>query len=131
MRVTLLHQERDPTPAGNFRMDDAQPNDRCADLLKAIADPDRLKIIQYLADGAHSVGEIAEAIDEKMVNVSHHLGVLRHAGFVIAKKQGRFVAYALSPEFFPKQKKKSSLQVELGCCCLTLSPNSANALRIG
>ena len=102
-------------------MEDVLESDRCAELLKTIADPERLKIIQCLREGPHKVGEIAEMLDEKLVNVSHHLGVLRQAGFVLATKQGRFVAYALNPEFFSNKRKGNALQqVDLGCCRLEL-----------
>ena len=36
----------------------------------------------------------------EVVNVSHHLGVLRHAGVVLDEKQGRFVVYRLHPDVF-------------------------------
>lgn len=102
-------------------MDDALESDRCAQLLKAIADPERLRIVQCLRSGSRNVGEIAEALKLEIANVSHHLGVLKHSGFVLADKQGRFVVYSLNPEVFmntPSSQKPN--RIELGCCRIEL-----------
>ncbi len=64
-------------------MNDKLESDRCARLLRAMADPERLKIVQCLRDGPKNVSEIAELLGEEVVNVSHHLGVLRNAGIAL------------------------------------------------
>jgi ArsR family transcriptional regulator len=97
-------------------MEDALESDRCAHLLKAIADPERLKIIQCLRHGPLNVGEIAAKVEDEVVNVSHHLGVLRQSDFVLAEKQGRFVVYSLNPEVFTKSRGKAANRIDLGCC---------------
>jgi ArsR family transcriptional regulator len=102
-------------------MDDALDSSRCAQLLKAIADPERLRIVQCLRSGSHHVGAIAQMLDLEIANVSHHLGVLKQSGFVLADKRGRFVVYSLNPEIFvarPSGKKPN--RIELGCCCIEL-----------
>lgn len=102
-------------------MEDVLESSRCAQLLKAIADPDRLRIVQCLRDGEHNVGEIAAKLDADIANVSHHLGVLRHSGFILADKQGRFVVYSLNPEMFiAKPSGKAPNRIELGCCRIDL-----------
>ena len=60
-------------------MEDRLQSESCARSLKALADPDRLKIIQFLQHGPHNVSQIAEALQREVANVSHHLGVLRNA----------------------------------------------------
>ena len=56
------------------------------------------------------------------VNVSHHLGVLRHAKLIRGKKKGRFVWYSLCPgvleEAVAAGVPKEALN--LGCCRLEL-----------
>jgi len=102
-------------------MDDVLESSRCAQLLKAIADPDRLRIVQCLRGGAHNVGEIAAKLDADIANVSHHLGILRQSGFLLADKQGRFVVYTLNPEIFQsKSTGKEPNRIELGCCRIDL-----------
>jgi ArsR family transcriptional regulator, nickel/cobalt-responsive transcriptional repressor len=59
--------------------------------LKALSEPDRLKIMQCLQDGPKNVSELAGLLDRELANVSHHLSVLRHAGLVQDQKQGKYV----------------------------------------
>ena len=98
-------------------MDDQLQSTECARALKALADPDRLKIIQCLQGGPKNVGELAEMLGRVMVNVSHHLGVLRNAGLVCDERQGKFIVYSLHPNVF---RSKEGDCVDLGCCRLKL-----------
>ena len=79
-------------------MTDAQWAKQSAGLIKSLADPTRLRIVDTLIDGEKNVGEIATVLGVEIVNVSHHLQVLRQAGVVTNEKRGRFVAYSLNPE---------------------------------
>ena len=102
-------------------MRDRLQSDDCARFLKALADPDRLRIVQCLQAGPKNVSEIAAQLGVELANVSHHLGVLRHAGLVQDEKQGKFVVYALDPEIYRRQKKGAGLDMlDLGCCRLEL-----------
>jgi ArsR family transcriptional regulator, nickel/cobalt-responsive transcriptional repressor len=101
-------------------MRDRLQSDKCARFLKALADPDRLKIVQCLQDGPKNVTDLATALGKEMANVSHHLKVLRHAGLVQDEKGGRF--YQLHPEVFrPKQSGAAMNLLDLGCCRLELN----------
>ena len=94
----------------------------CARALKALADPERLKIIQCLQEGPQNVSQIAHLLHAEIANVSHHLGVLRHAGLVIDQKEGKFVIYSLNPEIFRPAAPGQPPQVaDLGCCRLDLT----------
>jgi DNA-binding transcriptional ArsR family regulator len=97
--------------------DPLQPQ-RCARLLSALAAPERLRIIRYLRDGPRNVSEIAEMLGTAVVNASHHLMVLRHAGLARSEKQGRFVLYSVSPNVLPPEGESDHL--DLGCCRLEL-----------
>jgi DNA-binding transcriptional ArsR family regulator len=67
------------------------------------------------------VSEIAEALAEEIVKVSHHLGVLRHAGIVRDNKQGRFVIYRLNPDVFhPTPSNRDHDHLDFGCCRIEL-----------
>jgi ArsR family transcriptional regulator, nickel/cobalt-responsive transcriptional repressor len=104
------------------RMNDTLQSNRCAELLKAIADPDRLRIVQCLQQGPLNVGQLAIELGRDLGSTSHHLGVLRHAGFVLAEKHGKFVVYSLNPEFFTTNPKdEGPNRIELGCCHLVLT----------
>ena len=96
--------------------------DDCARRLKALAEPERLRIVNCLFAGARNVGDLAAALDDDIVKVSHHLGVLRNAGLVQAEKQGRFVVYALHPDVVAAARLVGDQrQIDLGCCRLDLS----------
>jgi DNA-binding transcriptional ArsR family regulator len=98
--------------------------DRCARVLRALADPERLRIIHCLRGGARNVTELATLLDAEVVNVSHHLGVLRHAGLVLDEKQGRFVNYRLHPDVFQAQNGRAGTEhLDLGCCRLEIPKN--------
>ncbi len=71
-----------------------------ASMLKAVADPDRLKIVSNLRQGPKSVGQLAKLLRSEIVNVSHHLGVLRKRRIVTFEKKGRFVHYKLNPDVY-------------------------------
>ena len=92
--------------------------ERCAAKLSALAAPERLKVVRYLIDGVRNVTEIADMLKTAPVNVSHHLGVLRRAGFVKSKKQGRFVLYSLNPDVLERGAEGEPVFLNLGCCRL-------------
>jgi DNA-binding transcriptional ArsR family regulator len=68
------------------------------DLLAALADPGRQDLVQLLAREELNVGEIAARISLSRPTVSHHLGILRRAGLVRARKQGKEVHYRLNKD---------------------------------
>jgi DNA-binding transcriptional ArsR family regulator len=91
----------------------------CARKLHALAAPERLNILCYLRDGARNVTEIAEMLDMRLVNVSHHLTVLRQAGIVRGHKSGRFVYYSLTPGLLQRDSVRAAVEYfDLGCCRL-------------
>lgn len=98
---------------------DAAELEYCAGALRALGDPIRLRIIQHLRSGPSNVGDLATAIDNTTVTVSHHLGILYHAGFVARSKRGRFVVYSLQRTVFI-QTSKGQEQIDLRCCRLEL-----------
>jgi DNA-binding transcriptional ArsR family regulator len=103
--------------------DPMQPK-RCAELLGALAAPERLQIVRLLRDGPKNVSELAQRMKSSIVNVSHHLGVLRHAGLVRNKKQGRFVVYSLPPGVLQEEDAAGANEhLDLGCCRLEMPKN--------
>lgn len=77
----------------------------------------RLRIVDVLRDGEKTVSQIAESIGEEMVNVSHHLGILYHAGIVEKRKQGRNVLYRLHPDVTAVSRGGKE-HLDFGCCRL-------------
>ncbi len=73
---------------------------KVAALLAAVAEPTRLRVLWQLAKGPEHVGKLADLVGIPMVNMSHHLGVMRQAGVLDDAKDGRRVIYKLRPEVF-------------------------------
>jgi len=67
---------------------------------KALADVNRLRIVQRLAQGEASVSELIERIGLSQPLVSWHIGRLRHAGLVQTRRVGRETISRLVPEAF-------------------------------
>jgi DNA-binding transcriptional ArsR family regulator len=102
-------------------MEDPLQPKHCADMLSALAAPERLRILRYLSRGPKSVTEIAAALGTVLVNVSHHLNVLHNANFVRREKRGRFVYYSLRPGVWQLSGSVAEMvRVDLGCCCLEI-----------
>lgn len=103
-------------------MTDHKQAKECADLLQAIAEPNRIRIIECLRSGSKNVTELAKLLNVEIVNVSHHLGVLRQAQLVNDEKQGRFVVYSLNPKHFQHDNNKST-HLDLGWCRVEIPHN--------
>lgn len=67
----------------------------CADVLKAIAQPTRLRIIELLRDGEHCVCEIFPAIGQEQSNTSRHLQTMLKSGILKQRKEGLKIYYSL------------------------------------
>ena len=74
-----------------------------ADLFKALAHPARVRALELLAEGEHSVTELQAEIGIESSHLSQQLAVLRRAGLVTTRREGATVHYAV----------KSPLVVEL------------------
>jgi ArsR family transcriptional regulator len=74
--------------------------ERLADYCSVMANPKRLAILWFLANGERSVGAIAEAIGVTIQNASQHLRVMRDRGAVENRQEGQTVLYRISsPKF--------------------------------
>jgi ArsR family transcriptional regulator, arsenate/arsenite/antimonite-responsive transcriptional repressor len=67
-------------------------------LLKALADPIRLQVIEALGGGERCVCELTEELGLAQSKLSFHLKVLREAGLLADRQSGRWVYYRLQPE---------------------------------
>ena len=72
-----------------------QNRNRTAAIAKALADPKRLCVVEELAAGERSVGDLSRCIGCQVPNMSQHLAVLRSAGIVESRREGSTVFYRL------------------------------------
>ena len=67
-------------------------------LLRALADPIRREILTLLKDGQKSAGEISDCFPVSGAAVSRHLSVLKEAGLVTDRREGKFIYYEWNPQ---------------------------------
>ena len=75
--------------------------ERIAPLLKALADPVRLRLLSLVgshADGEACVCDLNDAFDLSQPTISHHLKVLHESGLLDRSKRGVWVYYRVKPE---------------------------------
>lgn len=78
----------------------AQQAERISPLLKALADPVRLRLLSLVAshaDGEACVCDLNDAFDLSQPTISHHLKVLHEVGLLDRTKRGVWVYYAIKP----------------------------------
>jgi DNA-binding transcriptional ArsR family regulator len=86
---------QDKLAAGQMK---EQMNEICVDVsrvLKALAHPQRLLILCYLAEGEKTVSEIEAQCEASQSSVSQFLNRMRLEGLIDSKKQGQFVHYKI------------------------------------
>jgi ArsR family transcriptional regulator, virulence genes transcriptional regulator len=69
---------------------------RYAAVGRALSDPKRLCVLESLAVGELSVGDLSARVNCQVPNMSQHLAVLRSAGLVTTRRTGSTVFYRLA-----------------------------------
>jgi ArsR family transcriptional regulator len=68
------------------------------DLIRVLADPLRLQIVNLLAKETLCTTHLVEETGARQTNLSNHLKVLREAGLVETEPCGRYIYYRLKPD---------------------------------
>ena len=77
-----------PVEAGGVEM--------VAKFFRALGDPVRLRLLEFLLEGEHTVTECVEHIGLSQGRVSTHLGCLSDCGYVSVRRSGRFAYYQVA-----------------------------------
>jgi ArsR family transcriptional regulator, arsenate/arsenite/antimonite-responsive transcriptional repressor len=103
--------------------------DRAVELFHALSDATRLAILDMLRGGERCVCELQDELDAAQSRLSFHLKVLREAGLVSDRREGRWSYYSIVPESLaevhdlavtmqPKPAARGALPVlRAGSCC--------------
>ncbi len=67
-------------------------------LFQALADSSRRAILQSLTQGEAAVRDLTARFDLSQPAISQHLAVLKDAGLVVSRREGRLVYYRVEPE---------------------------------
>lgn len=71
---------------------------RAVQLFHALSDETRVGIIEKLRSGEHCVCDLQDDLDAAQSRLSFHLRVLKEAGLVADRKEGRWSYYSIVPE---------------------------------
>lgn len=75
------------------------------DAFKALADPTRRRILELLAQGDLTAGEVAAQFAMTKPSVSHHLNILKTAGLVSDQRSGQNIVYSVNLTVFQELLK--------------------------
>ena len=92
---------------------------RIAQLCNALADEARVEIVSRLLDGEKCVCDLTDALETGQSRLSYHLKVLKDAGLVTDRREGRWAYYTLARDAFLEAEELLS----------TLRPRATRALR--
>ena len=95
-----------------------------ARLFHALSDETRLSILQRLRMGERCVCDLTDALDAAQSRLSFHLKVLKDAGLVTDRREGRWMYYTLNPEALSEVAElvetlaspPSAAERKNGCC---------------
>jgi ArsR family transcriptional regulator len=98
--------------------------DRAARLFHALSDPTRLSILQRLRLGERCVCDLTDALDAAQSRLSFHLKVLKDAGLVTDRREGRWMYYTLNIDVLAEvgeyvegmASAPSAAERRSGCC---------------
>jgi len=69
--------------------------ERIAEILKALAHPTRVKIVDYLSKGEKCVKDIWQELEIPQPTVSQHINILRNAGIISFRREGVKTCYRI------------------------------------
>ena len=90
---------------------------------RALADENRLRIVDLLRNGERCVCELTDALDLGQSLLSFHLKTLKEAGLVTDRREGRWAYYTLNPDAFAQLEEfvgalpSTKLSVNVARCC--------------
>ena len=76
----------------------AKPIEAASRLFHALSEPTRLQILEHLKDGEQCVCDLTEAFQTGQSRLSFHLRVLKEAGLINDRPEGRWMYYSLNKE---------------------------------
>jgi ArsR family transcriptional regulator len=98
---------------------------RAAQLFHALSDDTRLAILELLRGGELCVCDLQDALDAAQSRLSFHLRVLKDAGLVADRREGRWSYYRIDPDALAEvhdfavalQPKRGALPLRARSCC--------------
>jgi len=95
--VPAYSPERSRVPLTALVVAEPLKQEQARQLLKALAEPLRLDLVQALSGGERCVCDLVADLNLAQSRLSFHLKVMREAGLIEAREEGRWVYYRLRP----------------------------------
>ncbi|MFT7463039.1 MAG: DNA-binding transcriptional ArsR family regulator [Pseudohongiellaceae bacterium] len=89
-------------------MDNAQAT-KMSLALKSVSDVNRIRILQILSQGEFCVSDLVERLQIDQPKVSHHLAILKTAGIIRSRRDGRHINYSLESTVHHRQDQKDDV----------------------
>lgn len=89
---------------------------QCADVLKALADETRLRILEALLVEDKCVNDLVRDLRRSQPHVSHHLRILRDSRLVEGLREGKHVCYRITPHVRRVLADRQGEALDFGCC---------------
>jgi len=96
-------------------MIDLSHANKCSKALKALSDLNRIKILELLFKGEMCVTDLVKSLNLDQPKVSHHLAILKKAGVILDRRQGRKIIYSLHPGVYKKPSDYID-RIDFGFC---------------
>ena len=97
-----------------------------ASRFRALSEPVRLRLLNLLMQGEHTVGRLVEASGSGQANVSKHLAMLRDAGMIGMRKEGLttvcFIADPIVAELCDMMCSRLRVEMESKAAALAFDP---------
>jgi ArsR family transcriptional regulator len=97
--------------------------ERRAEVIKALAHPSRILIVELLAQGERCVCELTDSVGADMSTVSKHLSLMKSVGLVEVEKRGQNAYYRLAcpclGDFFEcvdSIQRSHAQKLQMACC---------------
>ena len=109
-------------------------SDAKADLFKALAHPARVRVLELLAEGEHTIGELAEQAGLELSHLSQQVTVLRRAGIVDSRRVKSTVICSLrdpqTAELLAVARRMISKNLRQGQALLAALDNADDAVSL-
>ena len=106
----------------------ASPVDDAVRLLRTLSEPTRLRLLGVLQYGEHNVTGLCRRLALPQPTISHHLGLLRSAGLVTNRRDGKQVFYSLNGAAVSQLEPKCGLAISSGPLELYIRDSSADGV---
>ncbi len=74
------------------------PDEEIVKMLKALADPNRLTILEMIGNDELCSCKLLENMDISQPTISHHLRILSESGLIIGRKDAQWIHYSINKE---------------------------------